>query len=245
MNSPRDDAGETGKNYTLLCFPAGPGSRGELKVLYGKIVVLCLFLVFAFPLDSAYASGQEDIIFTFEDSTEGWVVPDWAYELKDYVAEEVVLTRETVSSGSGALEVICDFPGTRWTAALVELEKDMDLTDYDLISAQVYIPRGAPRGFMKARFILTVGVGWHFVEMRRPVDLIPGRWTTISVEIEKEDTMISPWRGHGEGSLRNNLDAVKKIAVRIEYDAAPPHVTGGRYRGSVFVDNVIISRSAD
>ncbi len=222
-----------------------PGDKRRSNILYKRALTLFFALAFVFPAVGSASSHPEDIVFTFEESTEGWGIPDWSYDFDDYVAEDVVLSREITSLGSGSLEVICDFPGTKWAAALVELEKDMDLTGYDYISAEVYIPRGAPGGFMKARLILTVGVGWHFIEMRRPVDLIPGRWNRIKAIVEKEDTMVSPWRGQGGQNLRDHLDAVKKIAIRVEYDAAPPHVTGGRYRGSFFIDNVVISRFAD
>lgn len=188
------------------------------------------------------AAPEEDMRFTFDEGTEGWKVPDWAFEQRDYVAGKVGLSAETVKSGPGALEVICDFPGNRWAAALVEIERDMDLTQYNEISADIFIPRGAPKGFFKARFAMTVGIGWHFIEMREPVELMPGKWITLKTKIEKEELPLSSWRGRGERQLYKHINMVRKIAVRIEYDASPPHTIGGRYKGPIFIDNVILSK---
>ena len=206
----------------------------------------CLLAGFAlfsvFSAESPVFAGEEDILYTFDESIEGWKVPDWAFEQRDYVAGKTLLSGETMKSGPGALEVVCDFPGNRWAAALVEIEKDMDLSGYSSISADIFIPKSAPKGFFKARFIMTVGIGWHFIEMREPVDLIPGKWVTLQADIEKEELLISDWKGRGEKRLFKHADKVKKIAVRIEYDASPPHTIGGRYNGPVFIDNVVISK---
>ncbi len=203
--------------------------------LRAGVIVLAMFLQF-----SAVAENRE-MAFTFDEDVEDWKVPDWAFEQKDYVAGTVGLTREVFKDGPGALEVICDFPGNRWAAALVEIEKDMDLSGYDTISADIFIPKGAPKGFFKARFIMTVGIGWHFIEMREPVDLIPGKWITLTAKIEKEEVPMSAWKGRWERQLFKHVNQVKKVAVRIEYDASPPHTIGGRYRGPVYIDNVVIS----
>jgi hypothetical protein len=204
-------------------------------------VRLLVFLTVFLSQVLSFAS-EEDIRFTFDEKTEGWDVPDWAFEQKDYVAGEVKISRQEMNEGPGSLEAICDFPGNRWAAALVELERDMDLTEYQKISADIFIPRTAPKGFFKARFVLTAGVGWHFIELREPIDLIPGKWVTLSADIEKEEMVVSAWKGRGERQLYKHLSLIKKIAFRIEYDASPPHMTGGRYYGPVFIDNVMISK---
>ena len=201
--------------------------------------ILVVFVVFSIQVLAL--ATPEEIRFTFDEGIEGWKVPDWAFEKRDYVAGEVQLTEKKVKSGSGALEIKCDFPGNRWTAALVELEGNMDFSPYDEMSVDIFIPRGAPKGFFKARFVMTVGVGWHFIEMREPVELMPGKWITLKTKIEKEELMVSSWRGRGERRLFKHIDAVKKVAVRIEYDASPPHTIGGRYHGPIFMDNMVIS----
>ena len=37
-----------------------------------------------------------------------------------------------------------------------------------------------------------------------------------------------------------SLDKIKKIAVRIEYNVAPPNVLGPKYKGPIYIDNVVI-----
>ena len=189
------------------------------------------------------AFGKSDtILFDFEDSAKGWDIPDWAYNHRDYKSQEAFISDKKALEGEKSLEVVCDFPGNVWAAVLIEREKDMDLSGYDTISASIYLPRKAPRGFYKARFILTVGVGWHFIEMRHPVDLIPGKWNTVKAKLEKTEEGESAWKGRGEKRLYKHIDKIKKIALRIEYDAAPPHRIGSRYRGPIYIDNIIIEK---
>ncbi|MFA6636751.1 MAG: hypothetical protein WCV56_06590 [Candidatus Omnitrophota bacterium] len=209
----------------------------------GLVGVFIVFALFGFlGTQKTVFAATEDIHFSFDAGMEGWNIPEWTDSYPDYVAVEVLSSTETVKSGTGALEVVCDFPGNRWAAALVELNEDMDLSLYDTISADVYIPKAAPKGFFKARFAITAGIGWHFIEMREAVDLIPGKWVTLKVKIEKEETTVSEWRGRGDKRLSKHLDQVKKVAIRIEYNAAPPHTIGGKFKGSVFIDNVVISK---
>jgi hypothetical protein len=208
--------------------------------LAGFLIGIALFGIIA-TQNTGFAA-TEDIRFTFDSGTEGWKIPGWSDDYPDYVAGEVLFSTKTVRSGTGALEVVCDFPGNRWAAALVEIEQDMDLSQYDTISADIFIPKGAPKGFFKARFAITAGIGWYFIETRESVDLMPGRWVTLKTKIEKEETSVSAWAGRGDKRLFNHLDQVKKVSIRIEYDAAPPHTTGGRYNGPIFIDNVVISK---
>lgn len=211
----------------------------EMKIMnFARMAgVICVFLT-----HTAAGALTEDIRFTFDDRIGGWDVPDWAFEKKDYVAGEVLLTGETVKTGSGALEVVCDFPGNRWAAALVELERDMDLSEYNSISADIFIPQGAPQGFFKARFIITAGIGWYFIEMREPVDLLPGQWVNLTAKIEKQEELVSAWKGRGESRLFSNIHLVKKLAIRIEYNASPPQTIGASYHGPIYIDNVVISK---
>lgn len=183
-----------------------------------------------------------DIVFDFEKSTGQWDIPDWVYGNNDYVASEVKIAPGQGRQGRNALEMIFDFPGNRWAAALVEVEKDMDLTGYSVISAHIYVPREAPTGFLKARFIITAGAGWHFIQMRYPVSIVPGRWSKIEASLPENEEGVSAWSGSGDRRLHLHLDTVRKIAVRLEYDSAPPHVTGPEYKGSFFIDEVRITK---
>ena len=138
------------------------------------------------------------------------------------------------------MEVMCEFPGKTWAAALIEVEKDYDLTGYSSISADIYLPKKAPRGLMQARLILTVGDGWHFIEMKKPVFLERGKWTTVRARIQSEKGEGTDWKEKRDRELYKFIDKVKKIAIRIEYDAAPPTRIGSKYKGPVYIDNVVI-----
>ena len=212
-------------------------------------MIIKLFIVFIIPIlilgfagVDAFAAKTNGILYDFEDSTEGWKIPDWAFYQSDHVAKEVAISDKKATNGKGSLEVICDFPGNRWSAALIEVEKDMDLSEYESISADVFIPRDAPKSFFKARFIMTVGIGWHFIQQREAVSLIPGKWTTIKAPLEKSELETSAWSGRGEKRLFNHINAVKKIAIRVEYDVAPPHTIGPRYNGPIYIDNVHLDK---
>ena len=187
-------------------------------------------------------AAEDDIVYNFENDIGKWKIPDWAYYQDDHRATELSQSDKKVSEGKGSLEIMCNFPGDRWAAALVESEQDLDLSGYNTISADVYLPKNGPRGFMQARFILTVGVGWHFIEQRTVFPLIPGKWTTITVKLDNEENETSEWKGRKEKRLFNHINAIKKIAVRIEYDSAPPHRTGPVYKGPVYVDNIVIKK---
>ena len=208
-----------------------------------RLLITIILISIVIPSGSFLSFSAEDaIIFDFEDDTKGWDIPDWAYNHRDYKSKEVHISDKKALEGEKSLEVVCDFPGNVWAAVLIERERDMDLSKYETISADIFLPRKAPRGFYKARFILTVGVGWHFIEMRHPVDLIPGKWNNVTVKLEKEEVLESAWKGRGEKRLFKHIDKIKKIALRIEYDAAPPHRVGSRYKGPIYIDNIIIEK---
>ena len=158
------------------------------------------------------------------------------------MARDVFVSSKEASSGSQSLEIICEYPGDNWRAALVEREKDLDLTGYKKISVDIYIPKKAPKGMFLGRIIMTVGDGWHFTQMKEGVPLPRGKWTTLEVDLDNEGYtfMTSPWRGRKEKRLYKHLGKVKKIAVRVEYDAAPPYRIGPKYHGPIYMDNIVI-----
>jgi hypothetical protein len=204
--------------------------------------IISLIIVFSVVFYGAGAFGAEKIVFDFEGSNDAWEVPDWAFYQSDHKARTAEASDDVASSGKGSLKVMCEFPGDVWTAAVVEVKKDIDLREYETISVDVYLPKKAPRDIMQARIILTVGDGWRFTEMREGIPLERGKWTTIKVQIDKgaEEGSHPDWKGRGEKRLYHDIDKVRKIAVRIEYNAAPPHRLGPRYYGPVYVDNVVI-----
>jgi len=205
---------------------------------------LRFLLVFSlvFSLCDCVFGAKEEIRFDFEEGTQGWKIPDWAYYQDDHRGKTSNISTERASSGEQSLEIMCDYPGKLWAAVLIEREKDMDLSGYESISVDVYLPRKAPKGLFLGRVILTVGDGWWFTEQRVAEPLESGKWTTITIPLDTPDLTDRQalWRGRKEKRLYNNLNKIKKIAVRIEYDAAPPYRIGPKYDGPIYVDNVVI-----
>jgi len=170
--------------------------------------------------------AAEIVIYGFEESTEGWVIPDWAKTSPDHVAKGLTVSRLYAEEGQSSLEVEVDFPGGRWTAAYVEREVDVtDWTPFGRLSVSVYVPANAPSG-LQGRVILTVGDLWQWTEMNRPVSLRPGSWTTIAVNLRPGSM---DWKFFPEESFREN---VRKLGLRVESDREPA------YSGSVFLDHV-------
>jgi hypothetical protein len=166
--------------------------------------------------------------YDFEDGDDGWEIPSWALEKPDHVATSIEVSEDVASSGKDSIKVQADFKGGAWAAALVEVQQFLDLTNYDAISVDVYVPAECPPG-LRAKIILTVGEDWKFTEMARSIPLTPGAWTTIAADIS-------------EGSIdwkRTTVDKafkedVRKVTVRIESNRKPA------YTGPIYIDNITV-----
>lgn len=177
-------------------------------------------------LTAAPVGATEIVIYGFEGSPEGWVIPDWAKASADYVAQDFTVSQSQAGEGQHALELHADFPGGRWTGAYIEREVEVtDWMPFGRLSADVFVPADAPQG-LTGKLILTVGDQWTWTEMNRSIPLTPGEWTTISVGL-KPGSM--DWKFFPDDNFRAS---VKKIGVRIESNKDPV------YQGSVFVDNI-------
>jgi len=200
--------------------------------------------IFAFVLLVTLASpAWAEIAFDFVTTQHEWEVPDWALSQPDHICTRLEHSSDKASSGNFSLKLTCDFPGDEWTAALVQYENfdgSFDLSEYKTVSADVFLPEKARGGFYKAKIILTTG-DWVFLEMSRAVPLNFGSWTTITAPLEvPEGTGRGFWKGvPRETTFAQNIKDIKRVAVRIEYNANPS-LAGTPYEGPVYVDNVII-----
>lgn len=170
------------------------------------------------------ASKDEKTLYDFEKDEQGWEIPSWETQKTDHVASYIKPVEKIASKGNGSLELFADFPGNQWTGALAEIGQFLDLSDYDRIAVDIYIPPSCPPN-LKAKLILTVGDDWKFVEMARGVKLVPGKWNTISASISKGSW---DWRAKVDDSFRQD---VRKIALRVESER-------GKYSGPIYIDNV-------
>jgi len=200
------------------------------------IVILVMFVMVSFQC----ATAQERIVFDFEDGVEGWDIPDWATEQHDHVGTSLGTSDEEASSGANSLELVCDFPGDQWAFAVAEYAVDMDLRGEESISVDIYLPKKARGDLYQARIILIVGPWWR-MEQRWSVPLKRGEWTTITAKLDVTmENELSHWkRKTKEASLTKHLDNVRKIVVRIEYNASPS-LGGPPYEGPIYIDNVVI-----
>ncbi len=175
---------------------------------------------------AAYAEEETVVLFGFEDGLQGWDIPDWAYEKPDHVQQSVQPSDKFASEGKGSLEMETDFPGGKWTGAIVEIMQYFDWSNYGKIEADVYLPAGAPEG-LKASMVLTVGDEWKWVEMSRAFSLVPGQWVTISGDLKPGSI---DWRRiQVDDSFRKDI---RKVDIRVFSNNVPA------YTGPVYIDNV-------
>ena len=188
----------------------------------------CMLLaaVFVFLAAGLSFAAEEEVLFSFEGGTEGWEIPDWAYEKPDHVQENINISEAFASNGANSLEVEAIFPGGRWAGAIVETMQYFDWSEYSKLACDVYLPADAPTG-LKAKFILTVGDNWQWVEMSRSFDLIPGQWVTVEGDISPGSI---DWRRVEVGeAFRKDI---RKIDIRVESNNKPA------YSGVFYIDNV-------
>lgn len=220
------------------------------KVYYYPIImVMAAILSFAGPVRAA-----ERILFDFEKDAQGWGVPDWCFEKKDYICKTSEISGDVASRGKSSLKLMVSLPGSVWRAGVVECEEcSFDWTKYDSLSCDFYLPKDAPSG-IGAKLILTVEEGseWKWTETARAADLIPGEWVTLTASLKPGS---KDWMRFMGGDVRpdNPFDPnvsgaeilkitdefranVRKIDVRIESDKTS-------YTGPVYIDNIRLTSS--
>jgi len=165
-------------------------------------------------------------LYNFENDLNGWEIPYWEREKTDHVAKTLKKTSYIAYKGTGSLELFAEFPKKPWTAALVEIQQYLDLTNYNFLSANVYMPLGGPEAEIRGKLIITAGDNWNFIEMNRSVRLIPGKWITLTANIAEGS---KDW---GELTLDKKITSdIRKISVRIESYNTP-------YSGPIYIDNI-------
>ena len=204
-----------------------------------RVIILIALAIFCF---TNLVVAEEVIKYDFESGKEGWEIPDWALEQKDHVGTSVEVTSEVVYKGDNSLEIMCDFPGDVWRAAIVqvEFESNKDFSGAKEVICYIYLPKKARNELMHARIILTTGL-WQFIEQREPVELKPGRWNKIKAKLDvTEETERAYWKiRRQENSLLKHINNIKKIAIRIEYNANISQ-TGPAYAGPIYIDEVVV-----
>jgi len=193
-----------------------------------KLLILTAIFVATTIIVSGSAFSADRVLFSFEEDTEGWEIPDWAYEQDDYVGEDIDSSKDVAKVGKGSLMLTVNFSGNRWNGAVAEIMEYFDWTPYSGISCDIYLPEGAPNG-LKAKMVLTVGDDWKWTEQARSYRLKPGQWTHISANLKPGST---DWR-RVKPTDEFRAD-VRKLAIRIE--SSKPV-----YNGPIYIDNIVLS----
>jgi hypothetical protein len=197
-----------------------------MKLKVCLLLALSLLLIATSGFCQEKTASTAKVAFGFEEKVPSWEIPDWSFEKEGYVGEGVAISTKFAKEGQSSLELMVNFPGGKWTAAYAEVQQYFDWTAYKTLSADIYLPKEAPFG-LQARFILTVGKDWTWTEMARLAKLVPGEWTTVSVNLTAGST---DWRGI---QVTDEFRAdVRKLGIRIESNMKPV------YSGPVYIDNV-------
>jgi hypothetical protein len=172
-------------------------------------------------------AGAEVTVADFESPEPGgWKIPDWAAEKADHVAKEIAVSKEEASKGAQSLKVTAQFPGGIWTASVVELEDSLDFNEQSRIAVDIYLPKDAPEG-LKGNICLSYGSNWTWAESVKNVSLIPGKWTTVEVDISEGSKEWKKVRVDNE--FRTDI---RKLDIRILSDKKPA------YSGTFYIDNI-------
>jgi len=206
------------------------GSSLNVPGGFMKKITFLAITVSILVLGQSGIAGAE-VFFDFEHGNQGWKIPEWTDGRDDYVGKMIEVTTERFLDENIALKIDCDFPKQSWAAAIVEFEAKQGL-EGGTVTADVYLPAKARRTYLKARVIATVGHDWKVME-GKAVSLEAGKWNRISTRFED-------FRPASDGPIRS--EDIKKIAIRIERDASPWD-TVKRYKGSVYIDNVVVEKS--
>ncbi len=206
------------------------GEAVDEKEVGGMKIAACLLLAVALFLAAETGFCDEEVLFGFEDGIANWEIPDWCFEDDSYAGGGISTSIRYAKDGVSSLELLVDFPGAKWTAAYAEVQKYFDWSPYKAISIDVFLPDGAPIG-LKAKIILTVGEDWTWTEMSSSIDLVPGKWTTVTAGIVPGSV---DWRG--AKVLDEFRSDVRKLGIRIESNMQPA------YSGPLYIDNVRLEK---
>ncbi|MBU0682857.1 MAG: glycan-binding surface protein [Candidatus Omnitrophota bacterium] len=212
---PNAEHGEnTTTTSTILSPEADPGK--ELPVLLSK---------------TSISLPENKTLYSFENDLSGWEIPSWELDKQDHVARFIDKIDYISSHGKGCLELFVEFPGRTWTAALVEIQQYLDLSNYDSISADVYLPLEAPETEIRGKLILSAGENWDFIEMNHTVRLSPGKWVTIKADLTEQS---KDWN---QVKINNTIKSdIRKLALRIEsYNTL--------YNGHICIDNIRVNKN--
>ena len=209
---------------------------------------IIITLILATMLFLAPANAEEVTMYDFEKGAEGWLVPPWSCEKDSYVCDVIMASYDAASTGNSSLKLVVDFPGGVWYGAIIEAHGPFNLTAYKGIACDILLPSNVVGGALRARYILSIGDDWEWIEGSRTINLKPGEWVTLSTNLlpgsydwrRKERIERKMPDGNIIGYVEQDItipitdafrEDIRSIALRIEADRAV-------YDGPIYVDNV-------
>lgn len=135
------------------------------------------------------------------------------------LTDSVANSDKYAAKGSRSLEVDINSAEASWkeSGAIKRYLGEKDLTQFDQITASVYVPKDAPK--MQAQISLQTGEKWAW-QAGKYFDAVPGEWTTITLDLKKIQDV-------------NNV-RICNILIRSPFDA---------YKGKVYVDSIFAIKS--
>ena len=81
---------------------------------------------------------------------------------------------------------------------------------------------------------MTAGENWSFIEMKKAVVLIPGKWRTVKADLHGGGRV---WKN--SASAPNMASDVRKVGVRVESNQRPT------YKGPIYIDTIRVAKSPE
>ena len=193
-----------------------------------RLIVFVVSVIYIFSSLST-AFSQEKVMFNTHNQLNAWSIPKWSKNNEHYVSPILTIDENSSNFGETSVKINVSFSSENWSAGIIETEGLFDLTLYQTISFEVYLPENAPHGVL-ARTIIVAGKDYTWIEMAKAVNIPPGKRTVIKANLKRGN---KNWNGpNGPLKITDMIKSdIKKIAIRIESNSA-------EYEGPIYIDRI-------
>jgi len=166
------------------------------------------------------------LLFDFTHDTEDWTMPDWPEANKSPNG-----VRYACTAPDQTLNIPLSFGKLAKTEGFVNYGPASNWQRFRSVSADVYIPADAPKGFRASFFLM--GDGWKWNIPLDMTQLEPGKWNRIEAPLNDEN-LEKYWKVP-YSQFFNGLKYVIGFGVRITKPDGVP-----KYQGVFKLDNVTV-----
>ena len=137
------------------------------------------------------------------------------------------------------LSLRADLPDLPWCATAVGLRGPFDLSAFNILAVDLYLPRDLPGRTVSARIALRAGANWQWYQASEALSLAPGRWVTLKAPLGEALTAFEALESWGDATvgLMGDLTLVQEILIRIEVSGRDDFAASGE----VLVDHITLS----